>query len=433
MVDIGGNVIFKGILGSLMKSKIIVLKDLFVTNQLLSGSLIMVIGSNFYNFGQFVYHFITGRFLGKAYYGDLAAIISLLGIVTVVQLAFNLTIVRYIASTHNESLVKNFIKWIYRWSLILGIMVALLTLILSPWLASFLNLTQPQIAYLLSPLLLFFVVTTTGRSVLQGLLKFKHYVISLITESVVKIILALVFILLGYAIWGAMAALLLSIILGFLVVRVVLNYYLKGPLGEKPEIAPLLKYSFFVLIQGLALTSMYSSDLLLVKHFFSAEEAGIYASLAILGRVTFFGASPITHVMFPLIAKRHSLGQGYNKIFYSSLLLLIGFSACILLFYYFFPGIAISILFGAAFLEGAPLLWWFALFMMLLSVAMLVTQYYLSIGKTKIVTLFALAALLQVVLIWFTHPSLLTVIKLSVLSAALLDLALFVYFPYHRK
>jgi len=63
-----------------------------IRNPLFTGSMLMIVGSNIYNFVNFIYHFLAGRLLGKVYYGDLAAVISLLGIIAIVQLSLGLTL-----------------------------------------------------------------------------------------------------------------------------------------------------------------------------------------------------------------------------------------------------------------------------------------------------------------------------------------------------
>lgn len=406
-----------------------------------TGSLVMILGSNLFNAGQFLYHFLTARslqhlygdFLGKAYYGDVAVIISLLGVVAIVQLSLGLTMVKFITSEKTEAVVSNLAKWFVWWTFWLALFVGVLLTFISPFLAEFLNIAQPNVFYLVGPILGLYLLVSTGRSILQGLLQFYKYVISLLSEVLLKIILVVALILAGLAAFGAILAIFLGVFLSFLVTLWALRRYLRGKRGERPAIAPLLKYSFPVLLQGLALTSMYSTDLLLVKHFFPPEEAGLYAGLAILGRIVFFGASPVTHVMFPLIARRYSHGQPYHVIFYLSVLLVTGIAFLVTLTYYLLPSWPILILYGSGFLDGAPLLWWFGVFMGLLALGMLFTQFYLSIGKTKVVILFAASALLQIILIWFIHPDILTVIKLSILSVFLLVLALLVYFPYHHK
>lgn len=405
-----------------------------IAHPLFSGSIIMILGTNIFNFGQFIYHFMAGRFLGKVYYGDVAAIISILGLVTIVQVSIGLAIVKFVAAFKKKEQIANFAKWVLWWALWAGVGLAVVTLIITPFLASFLNISEPAALWFLGPTLLFFVLANAGRAILQGQLKFINYIASFLVEIVVKLSSTFIFLaLLGYKVIGAVSSIFIGIILGFLVVRISLSKYLSGTRGMKPDIAPLLQYSFSVFVQGLALTSMYSTDLILVKHFFSPEQAGIYASLAVLGRIAFFGASPITHVMFPIVAKRYAHGTPYHHIFFLSVLLVGAISSFVLFLYVFIPKFFVGFLYGPEFIEGAPMLWWFGLFMSLLAMAMLFTQFYLSIGKTKIVWLFAGAALIQIFLIWFIHPALLTVIQLSILSAALLVLALIIYFPYHHK
>src|SRR3989344_1142362 len=414
-------------------------KEKIIKNPFFAGSLVMVLGSNIFNAGQFIYHLLTVKFLSnfygetlaKIYYGDIAAMLSFLGIASLIQLSLGLTIVKFIASQKSQEKIANFSKWIMYWTVMAGLVICVLTLLVSPFLIKFLNISQPLAFYLLGPILLFYILINSGRSILQGLLQFPKYVLSLLSEVGSNIICLVVLMYAGFAVFGAILSILLGVFFSFLITRVAISKLLSGPKGPKPEIAPLLKYSFPVLLQGLALTSMYTTDLLLVKHFFSPEQAGLYAALAVLGRVVFFGTSPVTHVMFPMIAKRHSHGEAYHNIFYLSVFLVLLVGAAITLFYYLFPQIPLVVLYKEGFLEGSSLLWWFGLFMGLLAVAMLFVQFYLSVGKTKVVGLFLGAAFIQTLLIWFIHTSLLTVIQLSIASVALLVLALFIYFPYH--
>lgn len=401
-----------------------------LNNKFISGSLVMLIGTNLYNFSQLLYHFLAGRFLGKAIYGDLATIISILGFFAIIQLAFNLTIVKFIASEKNDHATSGFIRWVYKWSLIIGFVLMLSIVTLAQPIKSFLQISDISYVILLGPLLLFFIVTLSGRSILQGLLKFDQYIYSLLAEAFVKIILALMFFLLGYALFGAIGAFLIGVIISFIITSLMLKQYLLAPVNISPNIWPLLKFSGAVLVQGVALTSMYTTDLLIIKHFLSAEVAGLYAALAILGRVVFFGASPITNVMFPIIAKKHLSGEKYYGILGLSVILVLGFSLVITSLYWLFPTVPLGFLYGEHYLEGAPLLWLFGVFMSLLSVAVLLTQFFLSINETKPVYIFALAALLQALLVWFNHDSLFVVVQMSIISAALLVLSLFVYFFY---
>ena len=413
-----------------MRNRVLSIAKNLSASQFLTGSLIMLIGSNLHNFGQLVFHFVAGRLLGTEYYGDVASLINVLGIVAIVQLSLGLTIVKFISSGEQEKDIARFCRWIFYWSLWIGGILGFLFLILSPFLADFLKIHQRNAIYLVGPLVFLFMVANIGRSILQGLLKFNSYVISMIAEVFIKTALAIPLIMAGYATFGVLIAMLVGVLVAIIIIRTSFRSYLDGPRGERPNIKPFLKYSFPVFIQGLSLTSMYSTDLLLVKHFFQPGDAGVYAALAKLGSIVFFGASPIASVMFPLVSKRYAKSEPYKNLFYMSISFVAITAVAIIVLYKLVPELILGLLYGEQYLPGANLLWWFGGFMGLLAICSLFTQFYLSIGKTVAVWFFAAASLLQAILIWFFHSSLLQVIQISISSAALLALALFVYFLY---
>lgn len=417
----------------MQNSKLFKFTGRVLKHPLFGGSLVMVAGINFYNFGQFVYHFISGRLLGRVYYGDLAAIISILGLVSIFEVSFGLTVVKFIASSKNKNETANFIKWFNLWSLYGGVLMAALSFLLAPFLIEFLNLRQSLALYVLSPLFWFAVVTYTQRSILQGLLSFGRFVLSLFLESVVKIAATVALVLAGMLVFGAMLGMLASAVVSLLFTWFSLKGFLAGKRGKMPNIRPLLKYSLPVFVQGLAFTSLYSTDLILVKHFFAADQAGIYASLAVLGRVALFLSAPVSQFMFPVVAQRFSRQERYHKVFYLALILAVLMTLPIIGAYYLFPKLIIEILYGSQFIEGAGFLWLFGLSMGILSLATLLAYFYFSLGKTVVVFPFVFAATLQAILIWFIHPDILTVIRLSIISNALLVLVLFVYFLWHDR
>lgn len=416
----------------MLKKFYLPLKEKLMDNPFFVGSLIMLVGTNVYNAGQFLFHIIAGRVLGKAYYGDIASLINILGIFALVQISLGLTVVRFVAAEKDVKRVRGLIKWAVRWSTIFGLIVAVLILLFAQVISEFLNLSQSQATYYLAPIVFFYAIASIARSVLQGMLRFGWYVTSVLSEIGLKLVLTIIFFTAGYAVVGGMTAVLIGVAFSFIIGFIPLRKYFFSKDVILPESGSLIKYSIPAFLQGIALTSMYSTDLFLVKHYFNPETAGLYAGLAKLGSIVFFAASPITHVMFPMIAKKHSHGETYHHIFYLSLLLVGGISGLIVISYMVFPEIFLSAL-GSGFLEGSGMLWWFGVFMGLLAVAMLFIQFYLSVGKTFVVGGFIVTALLQAVLIIFFHDTLFQVVQMSIVSAALLVLGLFVYFPYHDR
>src|SRR5207245_5489776 len=73
----------------------------------------------------------------------------------------------------------------------------------------------------------------------------------------------------------------------------------------------------------LALATLLSADVLLVKHFFATRQAGEYAAVAALGRAIFWGATGVAGVLFPKMVFRESQRRSGASLVVVSLLLVV--------------------------------------------------------------------------------------------------------------
>lgn len=404
-----------------------------LTHPLFAGSFVMIVGSNAVSFINYLYHLVMGRMLGPSFYGELVALISLIGLFSIIPLSLSLTIVKYVSAAKNEKETSGLIKWLKSKGFKVSFVIFIFTLTASPVIANFLHIEKLSYLILISISFLFSIQVVINRSILQGLLKFKETVLSIFAEIGFKFILSLLLIFLGYRVGGAMVALVVSIFLGWYMTNLYLRDRLKKDSAYSPDVKKMLFFSFPVLVQSFATTSIYTSDLILVKHFFTSYEAGIYASLSTLGKIIFFGTSPIASVMFPLISQRQSKGEGYRNIFIFSLVGTFILAAGVLIIYWLLPELAIKLLYGSAYLEAAQLLVWFGIFMALFTLSSLLINFNLSLGRTRVVVLPAVAATAQVGAIWFYHQSLFIIILLSIFITALLLAFLLIYSMFERK
>lgn len=407
-------------------------KDI-IKHPLFSGTVIMIFGSNSVNFINYIYHFFMGRMLGPGGYGELAAVISLLGLVGIVPASINLVIVKYIASEKDEEGANNLINWFKSKIFQISLIFSLLFLFLSPEIASFLKIQNISYFLLISLSLLFSLQANFSRAILQGLLKFKNLVMSILIENSTKLIISVVLVFLGLQVFGVMVALAVSSILGFYTTYL----YLKNKSSKEKRFSGNLKPMFlFVLpvtVQYIATTSLYSSDLILVKHFFPSFETGLYASLSTLGKIIFFATGPINSVMFPLIAQRKARNQNYQKIFIYSFMLVSMIAGGVMLIYWLLPTFTISLPYGKEYLGSKDLLVWFGGFMTLFTLSSLIINFSLSLGRTKVVVLPLIAAIAQIVLIWLFHKTLFEVVLVSTCVTALLLVLLLIYSSYGSK
>lgn len=404
-----------------------------ITHPLFSGSAIMVIGSNSVSFINYLYHLVMGRMLGPVGYGELASLIALIGLVGIIPGSVSLVIIKQVSSVKNELEINNLVGWFKAKIFLASVIFSISVLAVSPFIASFLNIHKISYLILIAISFLFSLQTGLYRSILQGLLKFKEMVFSILIESSVKFILSVFLVYLGFQVGGVMFSLVISAILGLYITNYYLRYRPVKNTKSSPHTKSMVTFLTPFAIQSIAITSLYSSDVILVKHFFPAHEAGIYAALSTLGKIIFFGTGPISAVMFPLVSQREAKGQNYKKIFkYSFLVTALG-AIFISGLYWLFPSFAINLLYGSAYLEAKNLLIWFAIFISLFTLSSLLINYSLSLGKTKVVLLPLAAAIIQIVAITFFHQSLLTVIFISIIITALLLVALLIYFTYGKR
>ncbi|OGM21357.1 hypothetical protein A2714_02575 [Candidatus Woesebacteria bacterium RIFCSPHIGHO2_01_FULL_38_9] len=404
----------------------------FLTHPLFSGSAVMIMGSNFANFIAYMYHLIVGRLLGPASYGELAAVISVLGLIFTSLNFIGLVVVKF-ASSANERELKGIYSWFSSIALKAGIGLSIAVLILTPFFSNFLHINK-EMFFLLVPILSFSVLTFVYRSFLQGLMRFKEVVISSNADFVARLILGVIFIYAGLSAFGAMLGILLSSVIAFLILRHYLRDYRILKISKKfSNSKQVFSYAIPIFFATVATNSMFSTDVVLVKHFFNSHDAGIYASISTLGKIIFFGAGPVGAVMFPMISKRHAKGQNYSKIFILSLMLTLAIGLGVLFIYLIFPRLSISLLFGEKFIEGAPLLIWMGIFMVLFTLGSLILSYFLSIEKTKVTLAIVVAALMQGIGIWLFHDTLLTVINVSIASSSFFLVSVLIYFGYATK
>jgi len=391
-----------------------------ITHPLFSGSAVMVLGSNVTNLLNYAYHLVMGRLLGPGNYGELAVLISLIGLLGIIPLSFNLVIVRFVSAAHSPKEITGFINWLQKRTILLALGILVLITVVSPYLASFLNIENPLLIVMSAVVFLFMVLTVANRAVLQGLLRFKYLTISLISEYGLRLILGAAFVYLGFSVLGVMFGFIGAVIIAWFLSIKFMSDYTQGSVkaSTQPNVKSLFLYSVPVLVYTIANTS---------------HDAGIYAALSTLGKIIFFGAGPVAQVMFPIISKRHAQGEDYKKVFLYSLILSLLISLAVVLIYWLFPSLSVTILFGSSYLEVAGLLVQFGLFMTLLTLSSLMVNFYLSIGQTKVVVLPFVAALAQIIGLWFYHSSLEIVVNVSLVVSIALFAGLFVYFFSFRE
>jgi O-antigen/teichoic acid export membrane protein len=406
-----------------MKQKI----SLLFANPLIYGSIFMIVGSNLVNLLGYIYHFLIGRMLSPASYSELAALYSLMGLISMIPTSLGLTIIKFVSSSKNEKETDELIYWLTSKSRLIAIFMCVLTIFATPLLMKFLNIDNTYLIWLSSISLLFSIPALFNRSILQGLIRFKESVLSVVVDTIIKVFGGVLLVYMGFSVGGALVAMVVGVGVGWFLYIYYIRDHLKIETSHDIDFSSMVKYSVPVLIQTVATTSLLSTDIVLVKHYFPAHQAGMYAAMSILSKVIFFASGPIGSVMFPLVSKQQSSGADFRQVFSYSLILTFLISVIVLMFYYFYPDLAIRMLYGSSYLEYYYLLFPFGVSITLFTLANVLMSFCLSINKTRVVYIALVAGILQVLGILYSHNTLYDVIVVSMVVNALMLTALVVY------
>jgi O-antigen/teichoic acid export membrane protein len=215
------------------------------------------------------------------------------------------------------------------------------------------------------------------------------------------------------AIWGLAQSVLATWFVSWLGIRHLQSASHTAPNTgyERNEWRKLASVTLIALIGQALITN---SDFILVKNFFSPEDAGLYAAISVLGRIVYFGALPLTILLVPMIARRQALNQPTRPI----LLLLIGGASVVcgmLIAGSWFAGqTIIGMLYGEAYLSSAGLLAPYALAASLYTLANLVVTYQIARGSGGETWMPLLAGSLQIAGIVLFHETLMQVILVQI-------------------
>ncbi len=394
------------------------MKKLLSENPLLKGSAIVMVGSLIASFLNYLFQFLVGRFLSPADYGTLVSLFSILYIVGIPGGVLGTTATKFASQykAHNDfEAVTATLVWVEKVVAVLGLILFCLAFFFQNHLAEFLKIADPRLptVFFIFIALSFLGAAPTGF--LQGLARFKAYSFVSVLSSALKILLGAGLAFLGLGIWGVVGGLIVMNILSIAACLFLLKKNLRARF-EESSFSPsdLIKYALPAAAVLLGLVSLYNMDVILVKHFFSPEEAGVYGSVVMLGRIIFFGLGSVQLVMFPLASEKFENGGEPLGIFKKSLLLVGAGAAVGVSTYFLFPTILVKIFFGSGYLAAVPYLGLFAVFMGLYAVVDLFSRFSLSVRDFRPATILVVFAVLQAGLICFFHQSIFQVIFVNI-------------------
>src|SRR3954454_6662447 len=313
--------------------------------KLLGGSLTMLAGSGLVGITNLIYNVITARLLGPTGFAHATSVYTLLMLASAITLSFQVVCAKYVASHDSATEKAAIFSRLHIRAWMAGIGIGFLLFVFNRALCNYLNLPDPHLISLLALGTAFYIPLGVRRGYIQGVHAFTALALNFMLEGLVRLGGAYLLIEFGLGVQGAVLA---------SVVAVIASYFLAQPSPGLKSLLPAgISISAGEGVQAIVFFSgqvvINNFDIVLVKHFFSPDLAGIYAAASLVGRLVNMCAWSVVNTMFPVSAAARSSDREARPVLFMSLSLVLAILFVLILGLWAIPSFVWRTLFGSHF------------------------------------------------------------------------------------
>lgn len=399
-----------------------------------SGWLFMAFLGN--NASNYLFHSLASRALGPEDYGALVSLLALLGLLSIPSQTMQTVVAQQVAVAEAQGGHERVVRMMRRLFLHMagaGLVVAFVFVAANASVARFFRLgtgTPVMVAGLTGIVML---CISVARGWLQGLQRFRALGSNLVTDGLFRLAAGGVIFFLGGRVAGGLgaSALASTAALGLAFFFLPSLQVPSGSGQVREAVKPLYISALPIGIYLTAFMALATVDVLWVKHFFSAAQAGYYGAASMVGKVFLFVGMSMAQVLFPKASAAHALSERSHHLLGKSLgVTTLALCLGLAVTWPLAPAV-IRMLFGAAFVnpETLSLVRMFGFALSPLALAYILLQYHLAIRHIRLAWLLAADVALLAGVLWFFHPSLLSVLGVAGVNHLLLLLVLWSITP----
>ena len=380
---------------------------------------IVFVASTLINVFGYVFHFAISRKIGVVPYGELSALNAAFMLSIVVPQICSTIALKYSASFHTAGDVERLAvltRRVLRLTTI-GCAISLVVLIaLAGPVAAFLRVEDRLAVALAMTTIALSMAAGTLRGLYQGEEDYNGYAISLVLESLLKMVLGIGFTYAGYGVAGAFGGWAAGSFVAFVYIAFTLSRKVRGVAGRALDIhaETLAQTMTGVTLATVLLSIVQNADLLVVKHVADPTAAGLYGALSLSGKILLFLVAFVPLVVLPKATRTALSGLPAGGILLQALGVSLAMSIPGLLFYYAEPRFVVTLLAGSAFAPAAPYVFGYGFAMVELAVLSVLVSYKIAIHRFDFVVPLALCATGEVVGISIYHRTLDDVIRVLI-------------------
>lgn len=369
----------------------------------------------FVNLGNYAYNLVLGRWLGPEVFANVALIVTLLLMLSFLAMTLQLLSAKFIIELPHKK-IKSFKNKIFKFSLSIGFIITLFFLLFGNKIDSLFNLNNPYALYVFSIGIPLYFIMSVSRGLYQGKQQFNKLSQSYIMEMLARI--AVTFALIGFTNTAPVLAVAIGISTSFMIGLFPNEFKIKRVQTtiklSKNEHKLIIQFALITLLYECTQIVINNSDILIVKHYFNNIDAGLYASLALIGRVIYYITWMLIMLLLPKVIAAKKNGENPKRVLFKYLNYVVVITVCLVLICFFFQKTIINLFFGKAYINMSPLLFKYAIATSLFALGNLFVYYFLSLSQYKPVIVAVLFGLAQLGLLITFHSTLEIVVQVQI-------------------
>jgi O-antigen/teichoic acid export membrane protein len=373
-------------------------------SRLVRQNVILFTGGLVAGIGGFVYHAIAGRVLGPATYGQVAFLIAVYAVGTAPALILIVVLARYTATlaARGDAGMRSLLARTSRLVAIPSLVAILLTALFARPMASFEHLGSTIPVLLLGFSIALIWQVAIPRGILQGLQRFTALSLNLSLELIIRTTAVYALLVAGYAVSGAMAAVLLGLMFAFFLGLYTLRDHFRGS-AVRVRLRVMAGFSLTAAAGIIGVQILYNQDVILAEHYLSSHAGGIYGGLNKIGTILYFLTLSVSQVLFPRVVEAVAKQQHPGRILLQSAGILTALGSGALLVFLVVPGLVVGVLFGPTFRDAVPYVFAVGAIGLALSLDNLLVQFFMAVHDRVFLPILAAGVIAEATLIVLFH------------------------------
>ncbi len=373
-------------------------KNSFEKNSMLLFLLMM--GGNVCNY---LFQIIVGNLMDVESYAQVNTVLAIVSVLSIPTTIITMICARYIAlntSSGKEHRIGALLRVLFRFIIIVAFILIMAMLFFLNGITQLFSLdSRWYMAGALAIAILNLCFSITAGT-LQGMKQFFPYGVQTILTALGKLVFSIGFILVGWSVYGVLAAVIIGIALAIAYGLRYMGKYVREAVLRKEKMGidtkEFIRYSLGTVVAQGCVVALTSGDILLVKAYFSDTEAGLYSSAMVIGKISMYVSTAIIATLFPMVVETYERGQDTVPLFRKAMLYGGGVSVLCAVGMVTLGSFVISILFGERYMEAIRFLPAVCMYVVPLTFVTILMNYTLAINRLKIFGIVALVGVIAI-------------------------------------